>query len=719
MSVSTAPSQTVSPSSATATAPPGRSAVWLRRLVRGREDAAVWERPALLGLLAVTALLYLWDLAASGWANSFYSAAVQAGSVNWEAFFYGSSDAANSITVDKPPASLWIMALSVRIFGLSSWSILVPEALMGVATVWLVYLIVRRNFSARTALLAGGVLAVTPVAALMFRFNNPDALLVLLLTLATYLTLRGIESGRIRWVVWAGVAVGFGFLTKQLQAFLILPVLAGVYLAAARVSWAKRFGHLFAALGAVVAAAGWWVAIVELMPASMRPYIGGSQTNSFLELTFGYNGLGRLTGNETGSVTSGRGGATGGGMWGATGILRLFENEIGGQITWLLPAALVLFAAALLLGRRMARTDPRRATLLLFGGWLIVTALAFSFMAGIFHAYYTVALAPALAGVVAIGASAVWGARGRLWVRILSAVTLIGTAVWAWVLLDRATDWLPWLKVVVLIIALAASVLLLLAPRSRPLSGATIATTLVAALLAPTAYTIQTVTTGHTGSIVTAGPTVSGAMGGPGGGRGFGGAPNGGGQGGAPGGGFGGQGGFPGGNAGPGGTTGGTTGGTGGTGGTTGGTGAAGGTTGGTTGTQGGPTGAPGAAGGGGMRGLLGSSTVSSQLSALLKADASSYTWVAAAIGSNSAAGYQLATQEAVMPVGGFNGSDPSPTLEQFEQYVKEGKIHYFIAGGVGQANGGSSASSAIASWVEKNFTATTVGGVTLYDLTK
>lgn len=703
MSATTAapPTPATAPAGASTTAaPPARLRTALGRIVRGREDAAAWERPALLGLLAVTALLYLWDLAASGWANSFYSAAVQAGSVNWEAFFYGSSDAANSITVDKPPASLWIMALSVRIFGLSSWSILVPEALMGVATVWLVYLTVRRNFSARTALLAGGVLAVTPVAALMFRFNNPDALLVLLLTLATYLTLRGIESGRIRWVIWAGVAIGFGFLTKQLQAFLILPVLAGVYLAAARVSWAKRFGHLLAALGAVVVAAGWWVAIVELVPASLRPYIGGSQTDSFLELTFGYNGLGRLTGNETGSVTGGAGAATGGGMWGATGILRLFENEIGGQITWLLPAALVLFAVALVLGRRLARTDARRATLLLFGGWLIVTALAFSFMAGIFHAYYTVALAPALAGVVAIGASAVWGARDRLWVRILSAVTMLGTAVWAWVLLDRATDWLPWLRVVVLIVALAASVLLLLPPRSRVLSGATIAATLVGALLAPTAYTIQTVTTAHTGSIVTAGPTVAGSMGGPGGGRGFGGAPNGG---------PGGFGGAAGGQGAPGGTTGGTANGFPGGGAAQGGT-AQGGTA------QGG-TAQGGAAGG--MGGLLGSSTVSSELSTLLKTDASKYTWVAAAIGSNSAAGYQLATQEAVMPIGGFNGSDPSPTLAQFEQYVAQGKIHYFIAGGVGQSNGGSKASSQIAGWVEANFTATTVGGVTVYDLTK
>ena len=659
-----------------AAAPPGRLSRAARRLVRGRAEAAAWERPALLGLLAVTAVLYLWDLAASGWANSFYSAAVQAGSVNWEAFFYGSSDAANSITVDKPPASLWIMALSVRLFGLSSWSILVPEALMGVATVGLVYAIVRRRFSAQTALLGGGVLAITPVAALMFRFNNPDALLVLLLTLSAYLTLRGIESGRIRWVIWAGVAVGFGFLTKQLQAFLILPVLAGVYLAAAPVSWRKRFGHLFAALGAVVVSAGWWVAIVELVPPSWRPYIGGSQTNSFLELTFGYNGLGRLTGAETGSVTGGGGGNSGGGMWGETGILRLFENEIGGQIAWLLPAALVLFVLALVLGRRMARTDARRATLLVFGGWLVVTALAFSFMAGIFHAYYTVALAPALAGTVAIGASAAWRARERLWVRILSAVVVLGTGVWAWVLLDRASDWLPWLKAVVLIAAAAAAVLLLL-PRRRILSGVTIGATLVAGLLAPLAYTIETVTTAPTGSIVTAGPAVAGGMGGPGGARVFGGAPGGAGAGqagGAPAG-FGG--GTP-----PGGT-------------------------------------APGG-GTGGMGSLLGSGTVGSQLAALLKADASQYTWVAAAVGSNSAAGHQLATQQAVMPIGGFNGSDPSPTLAQFQAYVAEGRIHYFIAGGVGgRSNGGSSASSEIASWVSENFTAQTVDGVTVYDLTE
>ena len=651
--------------------------------MRGADTTARWERPALLGLLLVTAILYIWNLSESGWANSFYSAAVQAGASNWEAFFYGSSDAANSITVDKPPASLWLMALSVRAFGLSSFSILLPEALMGVATVGVVYATVHRAFSARTALLAGGVLALTPVAALMFRFNNPDALLALLLTLATYFTVRGIESGKIRWMLWAGAMIGFGFLTKQLQAFVILPALAGVYLVAAPGTVWRRVWHSLLALGAIIVSAGWWVAIVELVPANLRPYIGGSQNNSFLQLTFGYNGLGRLTGSETGSVTGGGGGNTAGGQWGATGILRLFTDEIGGQITWLLPAALVLMLVALIV-MRGPRGDLKRATLLLFGGSLVITALVFSFAEGIFHAYYTVALAPALAAVVAMGASVLWSYRSEVWAKIVAAVVVLGTVTWAFVLLSEVSTWLPWLKWVVLALGVGAAVLLLLPQRGKRMLVGTIAATLLATLLAPAAYTIETVATAHSGSIVTAGPTVASSMGGGGG---FGG-------GGARGGNFGGaagaRGGFAGGQNGTGAQPG----------------AAGGGTTGGFA--------ARGNAGGS----LLNSATVGSTLVTLLTANASKYTWVAAAVGSNGAAGYQLATQEAVMPIGGFNGSDPSPTLAEFKADVAAGKIHYFIGGSVGASNGGSNSSSTIASWVKANFTAKTVDGVTLYDLT-
>ncbi len=299
-----------------------------------RHDDPRWARPALFALLLATALLYLWNLGASGYANSFYSAAVQAGSESWKAFFFGSSDAANSITVDKPPAALWPMALSVRLFGLGSWQILVPEVLMGVGTVAVLYAAVRRRFSPAAGLIAGAVLALTPVAALMFRFNNPDALLALLMTVTVYCVLRALEDARAKWLVWAGVAVGFAFLTKTLQAFLILPPLAVLYAVArprpyAAASAARPRRARGRGRGRLVGRDR------RTRPAASRPYVGGSQTNSFLELTFGYNGLGRINGEEAGSV--GGGGGRGGGGWGESGIGRMFSTNIGGHISCCCP----------------------------------------------------------------------------------------------------------------------------------------------------------------------------------------------------------------------------------------------------------------------------------------------------------------------------------------------------------------------------------------------
>lgn len=642
-----------------------------------RIPSTVRDRVALAALLVGTAVLYLWNLTASGWANAFYSAAVQAGAESWTAFFYGASDAAASITVDKPPAALWVMALSVRVFGLSSASILVPQAIMGVASVWLLYAAVRRHAGPRAGLLAGAVLALTPVAALMFRFNNPDALLVLLMVAAAYATLRAVEHARLRWLVLAGVLVGLGFLTKQLQAFLVLPGFMLAYAVAAPTTLLRRVRDLLVAFAAMVVAGGWWVAVVELVPASARPYIGGSQTNSFLELTFGYNGLGRITGDEVGSV--GGGGQAGG--WGETGLLRLVNAEIGGQIAWLLPAALVLGAAALWLRRRAPRADTTRAAVIVWGSWLVVTAVVFSLMAGIFHAYYTVALAPAIAALVGIGAVALWRARGAWSATALLAATTLGSAVWAAVLLGRSADVVPWLRGAVVAVGLVAAGMLVagraLRTNRRSLWRAGAVLAVVAGLAGPTAYTVQTVSTAHTGSIVTAGPTVAAAMGGPGGGPGRGGALTG--QGPGQGQAFGPGGQAPGGQALGGQTLGGQ---------------------------------------GGGLGGLLGATTPSDELVAVLLEDADQFTWVAATVGANNAAGYQLATEEPVMPIGGFNGSDPSPTLEQFQQHVADGDIHYLVASGIGgQGMGGSGSAQEIVAWVEATFPATTVDGVTLYDL--
>ena len=333
--------------------PPGPRRGWPARFVRGKESDPAWVRPALLALLVATAVLYLWGLGASGWANSFYSAAVQAGTKSWKAMFFGSSDSSNFITVDKPPAFLWPMEISARIFGLNSWSMLVPQALEGVATVGLVYLSVRRWFSAQAALLGGAVVALTPVAAMMFRYNNPDALLALLLTGATYATMRGLERAQTKWMVLAGALIGFGFITKMLQAFLILPVLAVVYLLAAPTGWWRRVWQTFLMGVSLLVAAGWWVAIVALTPAADRPYVGGSQNNSILNLIFGYNGFGRLDGSESGSVGGGR---VAGSMWGPTGITRLFNTEFGNMMSWLLPGALVMGAVLLIVTLRARRT---------------------------------------------------------------------------------------------------------------------------------------------------------------------------------------------------------------------------------------------------------------------------------------------------------------------------------------------------------------------------
>ncbi|MFJ4829760.1 glycosyltransferase family 39 protein [Streptomyces sp. NPDC088747] len=700
--VSTGPEPQTSPGSGDPARP------FARRVWRGRPEDPRWVRPAFLGLLVVTAVLYLYNLSASGYANSFYSAAVQAGSQSWKAFFFGSLDASNAITVDKPPASLWPMELSVRIFGLNSWAILVPEVLMGVGTVGVLYAALRRRFSPAAGLIAGAVLALTPVAALMFRFNNPDAILALLMTVTVYCVIRALEDGRTKWLVWAGVAVGFAFLSKTLQAFLILPPLAVLYAVCAPVGLRKRFVQLGWSTLALVVSGGWWVAVVELWPASSRPYIGGSQNNSFLELTFGYNGLGRISGDETGSVGGG-GGAGGTGQWGETGWDRMFNSEIGSQISWLLPAALILLVAGLVLTRRAGRTDLTRASFLAWGGALLMTLVVFSYMAGIFHQYYTIALAPYIAAVIGMGAAALWQERAKAWASLALAGSVTATAAWGYALLNRTPDYLPWLKWLVLVGGLAGALgLIFVARLGRQLALATVALSFAASIAGPTAYTLSTVNTGHTGSIVTAGPSGASMMGGPGGG-------GGGGRGG-----FGG-GGMPGQNQQGGGTTGQPpTGGTGGgfPGGGTNGTAPQNGQQGGT---AGGGMGEGGGMGGGGAGGLLNGATVTDEAKALLEKNADDYTWAAAAIGAQNSASYQLATGAPVMAIGGFNGTDPSPTLAQFKQYVTDGKIHYFVSSGTSGGMGGSTddTSSQITSWVEANYTKVTVGSATFYDLTQ
>jgi 4-amino-4-deoxy-L-arabinose transferase-like glycosyltransferase len=647
-------------------------------------------RPSLLALLVGTAVLYLWALGINGMANDFYAAAVQAGTKSWRAFFFGSFDAASFISVDKPPASLWIMELSGRLFGFGTWSMLVPQVLEGVAAVGLLSAAVRRWYGGAAGLLAGVALALTPVAALMFRFNNPDALLVLLLVAAAYATTRAIDRASRAWLALAGVLIGFGFLTKMLQAFLIVPGLALAYLIAAPTSFWKRVRDLAVAGLAIIVSAGWWVAAVALTPAADRPFVGGSTNNSILQLAFGYNGLSRITGSSTpagigGGGVPGGGGAAGFG--GPTGITRLFSGTWAGDVAWLVPSALVCLLAGLWLTRRNGRADGHRAGLLIWGGWMLVTGLVFSFAGGIVHEYYSVALAPAVAALAAIGTVLLWRRRQAWFGRIGLGAVVAAAVVTAYVLLGRSPKWNPWLRPALVgagVLALAAIVVLGARLSRRGMFAAGALATIVS-LIGPAAYSIQTVATSHTGAIVSAGPVTANGT--------FGGA--------AP---AGSDAAARGGNLPPSGGNGGSS-----------------------TPAGGGLARLPEGEGGrqGGILGG-GNRTVSKALTALLEQDAGKYVWVAATSSATEAAPLETATGDSVMAIGGYLGTDNSITLQAFEDLVNAGKVHYFVAGGLGSGGGPGSGSGGgtttaagkISAWVQANYAPQTVGGQTVYDLT-
>lgn len=652
-----------------------------------------WARPLLAVLLVVTAVAYLWDLDRNGWGNTFYAAAVQAGTHSWSAMFYGSFDWGNYITVDKPPVSLWIMSLSGRIFGFNSWSMLAPEALLGVASVGLLYGAVRRAWGASAGLIAAALLALTPAAALMFRFNNPDAALTFLLVTAAYALTRAQRNGHTGWLLVTAALIGTAFLAKSLQAFLVVPGLAVAYLACAPGRLLRRLWQLLAAGGVMLISSLWWPLVVDLTPADRRPFVGGSTTNSVLQLAFGYNGLGRITGQQGGPGGAG-GPRGGGGFSGAAGWSRLFNDLFGGFIAWGLPAALIGVVAAVWLLRRRPRTDPRWASLVLWTGWTLVTAAVFSFADGIIHTYYAVALAPGVAALAAMTLPILWQHRSSLVARLFLAAATAATAVTGFVLLGQASDWYPWLRWSILVIGTVSAILLVVpvtAGRLRlpaPAVAAVAGSALAAGVAGPLAWSLVTIGTTHTGSVPDAGPARAASRAwvpgrvvtGPGGAQ------------------------------------------------------------------EVRPGNPP------GLRGGFGGASVDADLVAALKAGASGYRWVAAASSSMTAGPLQLAVNAPVMSLGGFTGGDPAITLDEFKALVAAGQVHYYLADGFGGMQppggmpapgggrsesgsqgagntpgfqgapggpGGRGVTSSIAVWVRSMFTSTTTGTTTVYDLTK
>ena len=454
------------------------------------------QRLAQAGVLLLAAWLYGWDLWAEGWGNTYYSAAVKSMSLGPRNFLFGAFDPLGVVTVDKPPLALWPQVASAAIFGYHGWSLLLPQALEGVLAVFLLHRAVRRWAGENVALVAALVLAITPMMTAINRGNNPDTIMVLLLVAAAYVFTRSVDavkpSVRTRWLLLVGMSLGLAFVAKMLQAWVVLPAFAVAFLFGVSGSWWRRIGDLLAAGVVLVVSAGWWVAIVELWPAP-KPFIGGSQDGSVLNLIVGYNGLGRVLGQGA-PAEEARSALMGDAFAGAPGPLRMFDEQTGGQISWLLPLCLLVVAVSVggLRRRRSAPTPPaRRAGWLLWGGWLLVTALVYSFTQGLSHPYYTAELAPAAAAVAAAGLSMLWRhyrEPGRTaW--LLLPLAVAGSAVWAWVLVSRDLAWNGWLRYPVLAAGGLAVLALLAArfdtPRPRRAASAAGMLGVLAVLLAP------------------------------------------------------------------------------------------------------------------------------------------------------------------------------------------------------------------------------------------
>ncbi|WP_425276091.1 glycosyltransferase family 39 protein, partial [Streptomyces bobili] len=498
------------------------------------DKAPRWSLPALLAILVLAAVLYGWNLSGSG-LNSFYSAAVLSGTESWKAWFFGSLDAGNFLTVDKPPFALMVMGLSCRVFGFGTWQMMLPLILTALGTIWILHSSVKRVWGHGAAAVAALVLALTPITVAINRDNNPDTLLVFLMVGGAALALRAVHNGRLLPLLGSAACFGLAFNTKMLQGYIALPAVFAVYLYAAKPKLVKRLVNLAAAAVVLAVSSFWWAAAVSLVPADERPYIGGSTDGTAWNLIMGYNGLGRVLGGEG---NGGGGGGGGGGFSGTAGIGRMFNDTLGGQISWLIPFAAVALVGGLVLCGRAPRTDLTRAALVMWGGWTALHYLTFAMAEGTMHPYYTTALAPGIAALCGGGGLMLLRAfrADRRWVWVLP-LALAVTAGWAIVLLRRASGWNTWLwPAVGVVMALAIIGLFVFRSGNRArLLAASVAAAVVASVAGPAAYAWSVPSGSAAGAMSgtnpTAGPTTgSGGFGGGAGGGGRGGFPGTGGE---------------------------------------------------------------------------------------------------------------------------------------------------------------------------------------------
>ncbi|UUU22874.1 ArnT family glycosyltransferase [Streptomyces sp. DSM 40750] len=651
-----------------ADAPPagGGLAARTRRIFTGSPEDPRWARPALWAILVLATALYAWNMS-SITGNTFYNAAVYSGTKSWKAFFFGALDAGSFITVDKPPFALWVMGLSARVFGYGTWQMMLPMVAVGVGSVALLYRMVKRDFGAVAGTIAALALTLTPITVAITRDTNPDPILVFLMLLGAAALMKSVRTGRLLPLVWSGVAIGFAFNTKMMQAYVVLPAFFLVYLWAAEGGLGRRIRNLAAGTVVLIVSSAWWMVVVDLIPASSRPYIGGSTDNTVWDLVIGYNGFGRIFGAGSSVGSQGNGASFGG----DAGVYRMFNEIMGGQISWLIPFALIALVGGLVLRGRAPRTDAKRAALMLWGGWLVLHYLTFALAEGTFHPYYVTAMAPGIAALAGAGGVMLYGAfkEGSVarsgWVLPLAVAV---SAVWAVVLLQRVSGsgTLYTVAEVMAGVAGAVAVIGLLVGRfmrRRKLIGLASLAAVVALLAGPAAYSVSAATTaGSNGTNPTAGPDTGGAMGG--GGMGGGQRPSGS---------------APSGNA-PGATA----------------------NSGSSASSSTSNTGSSSSPGGGGG-GMGGGTQVSSEMITYLKKNQGGATWLVAVATDQTASSIILESGEPVISMGGWSGSDEAMTLAKLKQLVKAGKLHHIVVSDSGRGGGNSDAASEIAEWVKEN----------------
>ncbi|MEU9152613.1 glycosyltransferase family 39 protein [Streptomyces sp. NPDC048417] len=651
-----------------------------RRLFMGAPEDPRWARPALWAILLLATALYAWNLS-SVTGNTFYNAAVYSGTRSWKAFFFGALDAGSFITVDKPPFALWVMGLSARVLGYGTWQLALPMVAVGVGSVALLYRLVKRDFGVAAATIAALVLTLTPITVAIDRDTNPDPILVFLMLLGAAALLKAVRTGRLLPLVWSAVAIGFAFNTKMMQAYVVLPAFFLVYLWAANASLGRRIRNLAVATVALVVSSAWWMVVVDLIPASDRPYIGGSTDNTVWDLVIGYNGFGRIFGAGSSVGSQGNGASFGG----SSGLYRMFNDIMGGQISWLIPFAAIALAGALVLRGRAPRTDARRAALMLWGGWFVLHFLTFSLAEGTFHPYYVTAMAPGIAALAGAGGvmlhQAFHDGSAAKWGWVLPVAVGLST-VWALVLLQRVSGSGTVYTVAEVVAALggALAVTGLLVGRfmrRRRLMGFAAVAAIVALLAGPAAYSASAATTASTnGTNPTAGPNTGGGMGG-GGQRPSGSAPSGTKSGTAP------SGSGSSGGQSPGQPPTGT-----------------GSTDTGSTATGSTSTGSSSQSQSGRTAGGMGGDTqVSSAMITYLEKHQDGATWLVAVATDQTASSIILESGQPVISMGGWSGSDNAMTLAKLKSLVKAGKLHYIVV----SSGGGQGTNSEIATWVKKH----------------